>query len=233
MIRRVLFMCILCMSLFVPGGAQSVKEEPAEVRHPPQEKIADYASQRAFQYNSVPQNPETLIDRFKRWLGIKLDKLMSNPTAKSVFRIFIYIGFGLLIVLIINQMMKGNVSGLFTGTNIDNPHTFTVDHEPSNQEELESLIKKAIKDREYRLATRYLYQDSLRRLRNSGHIDWKKEKTNSDYVYEIERNDLQTIFRELTRYYEYAEYGNFALSGERFAKVHNRFKEMRTLIQNR
>ena len=230
MIRRTILLWIFCISLFVSGNAQSIEEQPVEVRHPPQQKVADYASQRAFQYNSVPQNPETLMDRFKRWLNIKLDKLMSNPTAKSAFNILVYIGFGLLIVLVINQLMKGNVSGLFTGTNIDNPHAFTVEHESSNQEELERSIEEAIKNGDYRLATRYLYQDSLRRLRNSGHINWKKEKTNSDYVYEIKRNDLQKIFRELTRYYEYAEYGNFALSSERFTKVYNRFKEMRTLI---
>lgn len=232
MTRKLLFLWMFCIVLSAGGLAQSAERQPVEVRHPPQEKVTDYASQQAFRYRGVPQKPESFLNRFKRWLGQKLEGFFDNPIVETTVGILIYIVFGLLIVLIITQLMKGGISGLFAGKKGENPNAFSIQQKSGSQGDFDSLIDRAIRNQQYRLATRYLYQDSLQQLRNNGYINWKKEKTNSDYVYEIKSDDLRELFRELTQYYEYAEYGNFALSSDKFSKVHHRFKEMRTLIQS-
>ncbi len=63
--------------------------------------------------------------------------------------------------------------------------------------DLDSYIKNALKEENYRLAIRYMYLKSQKLLSLNNIIDWHFEKTNSDYYREIESVGLKENFKKL------------------------------------
>lgn len=202
-----------------------------EIRQPSKEKIATYANNDAFDYEDTPHESLSLVEKINNWLQKQISAILDNPVAQSILEIALYLGFAALIILLINQFLKGNMSGIFQSEKISKPDAFVLEQKEGQSRDLDKLIQKAIDDNQYSLAIRHLYQKSLFQLQNAGYISWKKNKTNRDYLYEIKQGDLQKVFREVTRYYELAEYGNFSISNNDFQQIYARFKKLKTLIQ--
>ncbi len=95
---------------------------------------------------------------------------------------------------------------------------------------LDPLIKKAIDAGNYRLATRYLYMQSLKFLSNKNHIILSPQKTNQQYVNELRSGHLFQPFSRLTLQYDYIWFGEFAVNENQFKMVHNNFKEFNNSI---
>ena len=87
--------------------------------------------------------------------------------------------------------------------------------------------RKAIESGNYRLATRLLYLRTLRELADLGLIDYKHEKTNSDYLLQISGKAYYKEFFRLTRDFEYTWYGKFQLSPEAFDIVQKDFESFK------
>ena len=83
---------------------------------------------------------------------------------------------------------------------------------------------------DYRIATRYYYLWLLKSLSDKSIIDWDIEKTNTDYVAEINNLELKKEFEFLSYIYDYCWYGEFELTSENFEKAENHFINA---IQNR
>lgn len=233
--RAIYFFLFLFAVQTVVYGQQADQADSAkvEIRTPSQQHIAQYAEKGAFQYDNTLQESQSLLDKIMLWLRQQIAEWLDNTTTKTFLEILLYLGFAVLITLLINQYLKGNMTGIFLGKEHVRPDALAIQQNGDNNHNLDHLIQKAIDANQFRLATRYLYQKNLQHLQKEGYINWKKNKTNHDYLYEIKQNELRNIFRELTRYYEYTEYGNFAISESDFQKIYNRFKKMRTLIQSR
>ena len=85
------------------------------------------------------------------------------------------------------------------------------------------LINAAIQNRDYRLATRYLYLQSLYRLIALGAVSFATDKTNNQYLAELATKPYRQAFATLTLQYEYAWYGGFAISENSFAVIQQSF----------
>jgi hypothetical protein len=85
------------------------------------------------------------------------------------------------------------------------------------------LINAAIEKRDYRLATRYLYLQSLYRLIELGAVSFATDKTNHQYLVELAAKPYQQAFADLTRQYEYAWYGGFTIDENRFTSIQQSF----------
>ncbi|RYF86874.1 MAG: DUF4129 domain-containing protein [Chitinophagaceae bacterium] len=90
------------------------------------------------------------------------------------------------------------------------------------EQDLDSLLRKAEQDADYRLATRYGFLKILQQLKASGYIDFSPEKTNSMYVREVPvqcRNE----FARTVLGYEYIWYGKAALTKEQYTQVQQQY----------
>lgn len=76
----------------------------------------------------------------------------------------------------------------------------------------ETLLQQAMNNNDTRLAVRYRYMWLLQILQQAGLIQYRNDKTNYDYYTELNDTDYKQPFKQLSRLYEYAWYGNFALS---------------------
>jgi hypothetical protein len=87
----------------------------------------------------------------------------------------------------------------------------------------DNLIAGAENNGEYNLATRYLFLKTLKSLSDKGFIHFASEKTNKEYVREMEQHAYYDEFRELTRDYEYVWYGKFLIDNMKYQKLKEQF----------
>ena len=85
------------------------------------------------------------------------------------------------------------------------------------------MITEAENSKQFNLATRYLFLKTLKNLSDREYINFAAEKTNKEYLKEMERNNYFSKFRELTRNYEYIWYGQFVIENEEYQKLKENF----------
>jgi len=91
-----------------------------------------------------------------------------------------------------------------------------------------ALAADAIRKKEYRLATRYLFVDALLRLGENGRLQILSRKTNQEYLKEIQQPTLHADLARLMLQFEYVWYGGFTPSENQFQTIHSTFKKFET-----
>lgn len=84
-------------------------------------------------------------------------------------------------------------------------------------------LDKAIAAGNYRLAVRLLYLRLLRVLADKNMIHYSPERTNFDYLLQMQPTRWYTSFFRLTRHYEYAWYGQFEIDRDKFGIIQTDF----------
>ncbi len=100
---------------------------------------------------------------------------------------------------------------------------------------LEQALEKALLQRNFRMAIRIHYLWLLKVLYEKELINWKKDKTNHDYISELANKSSQessTSFRKLTLWYEKAWYGEIKIDENDFQNVENHFVDFRKIHEN-
>lgn len=80
----------------------------------------------------------------------------------------------------------------------------------------EERLTTAIASGDTRMAIRYSYMLLLQILQARNMIQFRNDKTNTDYYRELSDTAVRQQFRQLSRSYEYAWYGNFVPSADAF-----------------
>lgn len=101
-------------------------------------------------------------------------------------------------------------------------------HTPTfGETDWEELLQKAVQANDVRLAVRYSYMLLLQLLQQRQMIDYRDDKTNYEYYRELERTPYKQPFKTISRQYEYAWYGNYALSVSAYNDYITLFNEVR------
>ncbi|MDT7831633.1 hypothetical protein RQM59_04535 [Flavobacteriaceae bacterium S356] len=90
--------------------------------------------------------------------------------------------------------------------------------------DINTLLSKAVKDKDYRLATRYYYLSLLKLLSDHELINYDKDKTNSEYLFELKDTKMRSHFSYLSYIYNYVWYGEFAVDELKFSTIENKYK---------
>ena len=93
--------------------------------------------------------------------------------------------------------------------------------------DFERETSKAISQQNYRLAVRLFYLRTLRDLSHLSLIEYKHERTNSEYLAQLAGTNYYREFFQLTRDFEYVWYGQFELTSDEFHQVQNDFSRFR------
>ncbi len=211
---------------------QQTDTSEIEVRQPSEEKLSEYAQDPAFDYSQETGPSESIMSEIFNWLFSWLGDLFNNETTADILEIAAYILFLSILILLVNQYLKGNLRSMIQRNKNRNELRMTMENGSSSMDELDELIRKAIQQKQYREAICLLYSKTLRQLANKGLISWKKDKTNRDYLYELRSDNMRSLFKNVTRYYEYAEYGHFPVDYNLFNTVHQNFKQLNKLISD-
>lgn len=94
----------------------------------------------------------------------------------------------------------------------------------------EELIKKVLFEKNYRLAIRYLYLQTLQKLNEKNIIYCSPEKTNYQYARELTGKPYQNEFASLTMSYDYVWYGKFNINSGTYENIEKEFKSFQQRI---
>lgn len=202
--------------------------------------LETYKADEDFNYIEVVAE-ENFIDKAIRWLRNFLTKfweaIFGVGTATGflyfIFRILPYILLGVLIFLLIRFFLKVNSNNLLTKAKQNGTISFTEEEQIIKNEDIPALIKDAIQQKNYRLAIRYYYLLSLKYLTESDSISWQPQKTNEDYIKEIDKEHLKIDFKNITRIYDYVWYGEFNVDAIKFETLKLPFENLNKTITKR
>lgn len=216
--RYLLFsLCISAEQLY------SQTNEPIIVRYPDAEKLRDLQTARAYQYGTDTPPPDNPVAKFLYWLWDKIAHFLASDAYQNVWQ---YVFLAAIAGLVIYFLLKAEVLGsLFTkraqqGDGLDY-ETIT---ENIHEIDFDATIAEATDKQNYRLAVRLLYGQTLKRLTDAELIQYKPDKTNRQYVYELANSPQQAGFEQLTRQFEFVWYGDFPVDAGRFDTLQAQFR---------
>ena len=89
------------------------------------------------------------------------------------------------------------------------------------------LIQSALKEQDFRLAIRFGFLSTLKYLHKKELIEWKIDKTNLDYQFELPET-YQDTFAAMSVIYERIWYGDFTADKALFNSMTSKFNEIKT-----
>jgi hypothetical protein len=182
-------------------------------------------------YTQPPTVAESLWDRFLRWLNWIFSSLFENATTTNLGRFLMYTGLLIAIIILIMMILKVNAFRVFYSGADTGKLPYQVFYENIHEMDFDKLLQEATDKKEYRLATRIVFLYALKLLSDRHLIDFTPGKTNHDYVAELQPGELKTGLNELSFYFDYAWYGNFAITEVQYQKIINTFSFWREKIQ--
>lgn len=246
--RFILVLFILFFGNFYPQQTDSVAAVQ-ELKYDEQKNLAPvkfneealeaYKEKKEFDYIRASEKDNWWI-RFKKWINAKYNQfinwLFGDYDPGSFLSFIIKIIPYLLLLLLL-----GIVAWLFTRLNpgarmLETPGQGDVflseEEELIKNEDLVSLLKKAVEEGRFRLAVRYYYLNELRKLDELKLIDYQYQKTNKEYLEEIKSSDIQKKFAEITKLYEFIWYGNFLVTETDFKLAEKGFLRMDDILKS-
>jgi hypothetical protein len=171
---------------------------------------------------------QRILQKFFGWLrdifGVDID-FINYKTLEYI--VYGFLGVAVL-YLIIKFLMQSPINSVFK-TESQDINDFQYVEENIKDVNFDHLIEAALKDNNYRLATRYLYLKSLKLLTNKNIIEWHYDKTNSDYINEIKDEKTKLVFKRISYLYDYVWYGEFPIDEAIYSKNQSDFDKLNTL----
>ena len=240
---RYLYLIILCFGFNLLTFAQEDKrpdyydDSTIEKKTISKKDLETYKSDDDFDYTETKKE-ESILDKFLRWLRNILrqfwEAIFGVGTASGflyfVFRILPYILLGVLIYLLVRFFLKVNSNNLITKNQQKGQIAFSEEEQIIKNEDINALIDEAVSQKNYRLAVRYYYLLSLKNLSERHIIEWQPQKTNEDYIKELNQSNYQLDFENITRIYDYVWYGEFNVDAFKFESLKSPFEALNKTI---
>lgn len=234
----VIFVSYLCSA---QADSLSVKYDNEEIVQKKfnQDNLKNYKSDPDFNYSEATTTDKNFFQEVYEWLYRLFLKFLSwlfgvekaTGILEFIFSALPYLAILVILFFIIKFFLKVKTNPLLNSTKNKSLVNISEEEELIKNTDLEVLIQKAIKNKNYRLAVRYLYIDVLKLLEQHKFIVWEHQKTNEDYIKEINTNLLKESFKDVTHLYDFVWYGNFEINEIEFFKVQGNFKKTNQLIR--
>lgn len=183
-----------------------------------------------FDYRQPPTIAESLWDRFLSWLGQMFGWLFSNAVNTPWGNVLLYALGIIVLAAIVMMLLRVDALRVFYSGSDKGMTNYQTISENIHEMDFENLIRDALIKKEYRNGVRLTFLYSLKLLSDKQHLQWKPGKTNHDYLEELRESELRTGFNELSFYFDYTWYGEFAVNETLFNRVQSIFENWRKKI---
>ena len=155
--------------------------------------------------------PQELPDQTPIDPDEEIEPLISSDLIKIIAFISIAVLLFFILYRIFGKGLRAN-PGLQTSTTeiLDD-----LDERPM-ESDLDRYLKQALTAKDYRLAVRIYYLMLLKALHDKNIITWRKEKTNYDYLRELQKHPEIKRLNNSTLLFEYIWYGDKAVNESEF-----------------
>ena len=131
----------------------------------------------------------------------------------------------LAVVYLAYTLLNDGSSGLFNSRSHKKLNKYgEITAENIENADITSLINDAENQNDYRLAIRYYYLLVLKTLAVKNYIKFEDDKTNADYLNEIESQKFSKGFAYTSYLYNYIWYGEFPLNTEQYSTAKSNFQ---------
>ncbi|MFN3405282.1 MAG: DUF4129 domain-containing protein [Cytophagaceae bacterium] len=143
---------------------------------------------------------------------------------EQFIKVISYIIAIVLIVLVMAKVFNLNIFG--RNKRFETRETLTIEQleEALHESDVEKFLREALERKEFKLAIRVYYLQILKELSEKNFIRWKKDKTNREYMYEMNGRNNASAFREVTSIFEKAWYGNTIIGENEYQAISPYFK---------
>ncbi|PKA99494.1 uncharacterized protein DUF4129 [Flavobacteriaceae bacterium MAR_2009_75] len=238
----IFFMAFFLMtSIFGQQDSTTVYYDKAalEIQEITDADLQKYKIDPDFNFEVVTSDP-TWWDDFTAWLGNVLlrvfESIFGMEKASGFLSIFLelvpYLLLILLIYLLIKFFLKLNANSLKHTKGSKNLVNLSEEEHIIKNENIQKLINDAVATKNFRLAIRYYYLYVLRLLSEKELIVWELQKTNNDYLKEIELENLKHQFSKITHLYDYIWYGDFAIDESKFQRAEKEFQSLKLNLES-
>ncbi|QQY83644.1 hypothetical protein JJL45_06550 [Tamlana sp. s12] len=139
---------------------------------------------------------------------------------------FFYLAIALAVVALVYLLVKEGGSGLFsTKRNKSLNPDEDITAENIENIDIETLIKQAENDTNFRLAIRYYYLLTLKTLSRNNLITFEDDKTNAEYLTELQQTAHFKNFGYISYLYNYIWYGEFPVDLQKYQKAKTHFTD--------
>lgn len=182
-------------------------------------KIARYQADSHFDYNSqlVHKNfnlYEIVINWFRELMQRFFGSVIADKYSGTILAVF----FVLFILLLIFVVYKKRPELFYREKKF---MKYNVEEETIYGVDFDSEINNALSRKDYQLAVRLVYLQTLKHLSDFRCIDWQTYKTPTEYLYEMKRKGVSDEFRQLTNRFLMVRYGNFEATESTYETVKN------------
>jgi len=190
-------------------------------------KVARYQSDKAYDYAAqTPESDFSLTEMLSRWLNRLFDKLFSGAVEENFTSPVMITLFAVALAAAFFYLVKKKPN-LFRRTRKTGKLPYSVEEENIHAIQFDSEIEKAVTQRDYRLAIRLKYLETLRFLSDNNLIDWQIHKTPTEYVYELRKSELRPLLKSLTVRFIEVRYGNYAATPDLYGEVCHYHRQLR------
>jgi len=240
---KVFFILVLLSTLsFAQQDSLTVKfdDTPLHVQQITEDDLETYKNDNAFNYIETVAN-DSIFQNIKRWLKNILQSIFEaifgvgnvDGILYFIFKIVPYIILAILVFFLVKFFLKVNSRSIISGKQKLATVKFTEDEHIIKNEDINALISDAVAQQNFRLAIRYYYLLSLKSLTDKELIVWQQQKTNTDYISEIETATLKTDFKAITKIYDYVWYGEFEIDEIKFESLKAAFHKLdKTILKS-
>jgi hypothetical protein len=166
----------------------------------------------------------SLIEAIIRWLSNAMDGSYDGLPDLLFWALVVLVV--VLVVFLVARSRRQNIFESASGAKVA-----VVEEELQAPEDIDRMIGQAQHEGDYRLAIRLLYRRTLAELRNVGHIAYRPEKTDADYIREVRSRAFGSAFASAVRYFQVAWYGMEHAQPEQFAQASAAFDAVRSQIR--
>lgn len=237
-------MFILCLSLYVCGYAQSyefteIKESSSQLSDEKYEKDIKSSKDRNFKltpsvkYKGKDFEYDDHVKAQKPEENKKEEKTInSTPGVRSglSLRVIVMIVLGILAIMAILYKADFSYFQLSKYRQQEGDELVSIE-DNIDENDYPKLLAKAIKDKNYRLATRYYYLSLIHKLSQKEYIEYHKDKTNSEYLFELKEEVMRNGFSYLSYIYSYVWYGEFPVDEVKFATIEKQYQSFMNQIK--
>lgn len=237
MIKKIthILTCILILSCIKNTNASNNFQEPHSNRIFDEDFKERYSGER-FNYEGrkVVKQTATGSGKYEDYKEGKIKVREKNNQQREVsinsglFSYVFYIILAAAIIYIVFILLNEGGTGLFFSgkKNITIKNYDDITAENIEHADIHTLIKKAEENKNYRLAIRYYYLLVLKTLSIKNHIKFEDDKTNAEYLNEINDKPFSKSFAYTSYLYNYIWYGKFVLDVTQYTKAKSNFTSL-------
>ena len=224
------FILVLCVNSFSfidtdTKPAIAIDSSNIELRQFSDDAITSYQDDEAYLYDRPPpKDEERYIQNFILWLLRSMG--FAADSIGSVINLADAIIYGLISALLLYAVFK--VFGMsplsvFRRSSTKKVSGITSLKEDIREIDFNQLVNDAVSSGDYRFAIRYYYLWLLKTMDNKNIIIWQPDKTNRDYLKEINSKNKPS-FIHITRVFEYVWYGENDIDHQHYTRYEQQFE---------